>query len=89
MKGFSAHFIAHQRPSPVILAFFRKTISAGKIAVMGYVETKRLYHSLPVMKRVNVFLIHVETKEELAAYAVEKLSAEKNSEVCDVKHQAV
>ncbi len=51
-----------------------------------HVVDEMAYRVIPIIE--EALARHVETKEELAAYAVEKLSAEKNSEVCDVKHQA-
>ena len=61
-RSFS-HFITHQRPAAMIFSFFRKTVAAGKIAVMGDMQTKRLHHRLLRVRNllyivlVNIFCI--------------------------------
>ena len=45
-----SHLITHQCPATVILSFFRKTIFAGKVTIVGDMQAQSLYHSLPCLK---------------------------------------
>ena len=51
------HFKAHQRPSSMVLSFFRETVAAGQVAVVGNVETESLHHRLALFDLIDQALI--------------------------------
>ena len=61
IKRLLSHFKGHQRSSSVIFSFLCKTVTAGKITVMGNVKTKCLYYCLSAVCKffdcclVNIF----------------------------------
>ena len=59
-----SNFKGHQRTSSMILSFFRKTVSACQITVMGNMKAESLYNSLTVLgKFVNDILINILCKK--------------------------
>ena len=59
IQRFLSHFIGHQRPAPVVFAFFREAVFTRQVAVVGDVETERLHHRLPLLHFVNIVFIYV------------------------------
>ena len=60
-----SHFISHHGSASMILPFFRETIAAGQVTVMGNVQAEGLHHSGPVLKAVDRFLVHILCEQHL------------------------
>ena len=64
IQRLPAHFIGHQRTSPVIFPLFRKTVFTGQVAVMCDMKAERLYHRFPLLYLPNIRLIDVLRKKQ-------------------------
>ena len=59
IQGLLSHFKAHQRPSAVVFSLFCEAVPACKVAVMGNMQAKSLYHRLPVLKGPDIIFINI------------------------------
>ena len=63
IKRLLSHFKAHHCTPAMILPFFCKAISAGKVTVMGNMETKRFHHRLALLHLADHALICIFYKQ--------------------------
>ena len=59
VQRFLSDLIGHQRPAPMVFAFFREAVFTRQVAVVGDVEAERLHHRLPLLHFVNITFIYV------------------------------